>query len=97
MKRLRAERKRTEAGRKIIRDRKIINASSDESIVLWENQKHVRAYRKRLKKKNPEKHHMNKLKDRVRKRKEIVRKLYTWQENNPNHAASYLRSLCQAL
>ncbi len=71
MKRLRAERKRTEAGRKIIRDRKIINASSDESIVLWENKKHVRAYRKRLKKKNPEKHHMNKLKDRVRKRKKL--------------------------
>ena len=31
----------------------------------------MRAYRKRLKKKNPEKHHLSKLKDRVRKRKKL--------------------------
>ena len=31
----------------------------------------MRAYRKRLKKKNPKQHHLNKLKDRVRKRKKL--------------------------
>ena len=72
MKRLREKRKRTEEGRKIIRDRKIYATSNlIGSIVHWESKKHMRAYRKRLKKKNPEKHHLSQLKDRVRKRKKL--------------------------
>lgn len=35
------------------------------------NTKHVKAYRKRVRRKNPQKHLLNKLKDRVRKRKKL--------------------------